>query len=191
MPTLLHVFGSELTSQRRRTPLGSSRSPGSGRLPGGSASSESLPPAAGRSGPSTTCREGKVRARGTATLPSARHPSQPGPPSSPGHRRCDCTHFTDYQPEARRGRSHVPKVTHGGRQELCLVPAFCLLSTNLCHHTRQTHGASHVALVVKKPPANAGDARVSGLIPGLGRSPGGGHGNPLQYSCLENPIDRA
>ena len=47
--------------------------------------------------------------------------------------------------------------------------------------------ASQVALVVKNPPANAGDM---GLIPGLGRSPGGGHGNPLQYSCLENPMDK-
>ena len=45
-------------------------------------------------------------------------------------------------------------------------------------------------LVVKNPPANAGDARQVGLIPGLGRSPGGGRGNPLQYSCLENPMDR-
>ena len=42
--------------------------------------------------------------------------------------------------------------------------------------------------MVKNPPANAGDPRD--LIPGLGRSPGGGHGNPLQYSCLENPMDR-
>ena len=41
--------------------------------------------------------------------------------------------------------------------------------------------------VVKNPPANAGDIRDTGSIPGLGRSPGGGHGNPLQYSCLENP----
>ena len=40
---------------------------------------------------------------------------------------------------------------------------------------------------VKNPPANAGDA---GSIPGLERSPGGGHGTPLQYSCLENPLDR-
>ena len=40
---------------------------------------------------------------------------------------------------------------------------------------------------VKNPPANAGD---EGLIPGSGRSPGEGHGNPLQYSCLENPMDR-
>ena len=44
--------------------------------------------------------------------------------------------------------------------------------------------------MVKNLPANAGDIRDVGLIPGLGRSPGGGHGNPLQYSCLENPMDR-
>ena len=48
-----------------------------------------------------------------------------------------------------------------------------------------------MALVVKNPPASAGDVRDVGLIPGSGRSPGGGHGNPLQYSCLENPMDRA
>ena len=51
-------------------------------------------------------------------------------------------------------------------------------------------GASQVVLVVKNPPANAGDARGTGLIPGWGRSLGGGHGNPLWYSCLENPTDR-
>ena len=45
-------------------------------------------------------------------------------------------------------------------------------------------------LVVKNPPANAGDIRYMHSIPGSGRSPGGGHGNPIQYSCLENPIDR-
>ena len=44
-----------------------------------------------------------------------------------------------------------------------------------------------VILVVKNPPANAGDKRDEGLIPGLGRSPGGEPGNPLQCSCLENP----
>jgi len=44
--------------------------------------------------------------------------------------------------------------------------------------------------VVKSPPANAGDARDAGLIPGSGRSPGGGHENPHQCSCLENPMDR-
>ena len=51
-------------------------------------------------------------------------------------------------------------------------------------------GASQVALVVKNPPANTGDIRDSGSIPGSGRFPGGGPGNPLQYSCLENPMDR-
>ena len=42
----------------------------------------------------------------------------------------------------------------------------------------------------KKPQCNVGDMRDEGLIPGSGRSPGGGHGNPFQYSCLENPMDR-
>ena len=44
--------------------------------------------------------------------------------------------------------------------------------------------------MVKNPPADAGDIRDMGSIPGLGRSPGGGPGNPLQYSCLENSMDR-
>ena len=44
--------------------------------------------------------------------------------------------------------------------------------------------------VVKNPPANAGDAEDAGSIPGLGRSPRGGNGNPVQYSCLGNPMDR-
>ena len=47
-----------------------------------------------------------------------------------------------------------------------------------------------MTLVVKNPPANAGDIRDVGSIPGSGRYPEGGHGNPLQYSCLENPLDR-
>jgi len=50
--------------------------------------------------------------------------------------------------------------------------------------------ASQVALVVKNPPANAGDRRDAGSIPGSGRSPGEGNGNPLWYPCLENPMDR-
>ena len=49
--------------------------------------------------------------------------------------------------------------------------------------------ASQVALVLKNLPANAGDLRDTGSLPGLGRSPGEGNGNPLQHSCLENPID--
>ena len=51
-------------------------------------------------------------------------------------------------------------------------------------------GASQVALLVKNPPANAGDIRDEGLIPGSGRSHGGGHGNPLQYFCLKNSMHR-
>ena len=51
-------------------------------------------------------------------------------------------------------------------------------------------GVSQMALVVKNLTANAGDVRDEGSIPGSGRSPGGGHGNPLQYSCLESPMDR-
>ena len=51
--------------------------------------------------------------------------------------------------------------------------------------------ASLVAQVVKELPANAGDSRGVGSVPGLGRSPGEGNGNPLQDSCLENPTDRA
>ena len=51
------------------------------------------------------------------------------------------------------------------------------------------HG-SRGTLVVKNPPARAGVVRDAGSIPGLGRFPGGGHSNPLQYSCLENPVDR-
>ena len=47
-----------------------------------------------------------------------------------------------------------------------------------------------MVLVVKNLPASAGDARDAGSIPESGKSPGGGHGNPLQYSCLERPLDR-
>ena len=53
-----------------------------------------------------------------------------------------------------------------------------------------TDRAFQEVLVVKNLPANAGDVGDSGLIPGSGRSPGGGNGNLLQYSCLENPMDR-
>ena len=49
---------------------------------------------------------------------------------------------------------------------------------------------SQVALVVKNPPDTTGDIRDTDSIPELGRSPGGGHGNPLQYSYLENSMDR-
>ena len=56
---------------------------------------------------------------------------------------------------------------------------------------RYLYWAYQVVLKVKNLPANARDGRASSAVPGLGRSPGGGHGNPLQRSCLENPMDRA
>ena len=55
---------------------------------------------------------------------------------------------------------------------------------------RSQMGASQVALVVKNLPVKEGDIRDTCSIPGSGRSPGGGNGNPLQYSCLENPMNR-
>ena len=58
------------------------------------------------------------------------------------------------------------------------------------HSFDYTDFCVQVALVKKNPPANAEDIRDVGLIPRLGRSPGGGNGNPLQYSCLENPMDK-
>ena len=50
--------------------------------------------------------------------------------------------------------------------------------------------ASQAAVVVKNTPPNAGDISTTGSIPGSGRSPGGGYGNPLHYSCLENPTHK-
>ena len=52
------------------------------------------------------------------------------------------------------------------------------------------NGTSHVVLIVKHLPANAGDIRDASSIPGSGRSLGGEHGNPLQYSCLGNSMER-
>ena len=54
----------------------------------------------------------------------------------------------------------------------------------------QNDGASLDGSVVKNLPASTGASGDAGSIPGSGRSPGGGHGNPLQYSCLGNPMDR-
>ena len=58
------------------------------------------------------------------------------------------------------------------------------------HIYRKLYLASLVALDIKNPPSNTGDISDMDLISGLGWSPGWGHGNPLQYSCLENPKDR-
>ena len=70
-----------------------------------------------------------------------------------------------------------------------MIP-FYLLLKNFFSGCPKVYRASQVALVVKNLPANAGDIRDSSSIPGSGRSPGGGHGNPLQYSWLEEPMDR-
>ena len=69
------------------------------------------------------------------------------------------------------------------------APTTCFLSLNVTPLVI-SYGASQVALEVKNLLANAGDIRDVGLIPGSETSPGGGHGNPLQYSCLKNPTDR-
>ena len=62
-------------------------------------------------------------------------------------------------------------------------------STPVMQPTACISWASQAALVVKNLPANAGDVRDVGLVPGSGRSPGEGSGTPLQYSCRENPMD--
>ena len=69
---------------------------------------------------------------------------------------------------------------------------YCITTASLFNfcNTVSITWAFKVALVVKSPPANVGDARDMGLIPGLGRSPGGQYANPLQCSCLENSMDR-
>ena len=54
----------------------------------------------------------------------------------------------------------------------------------------QRHMGFPGGAVMKNPPANAGATGDAGLVPGWGRCPGGGNGNPLQYSCLGNPMDR-
>ena len=66
----------------------------------------------------------------------------------------------------------------------------CLFSTGTLAASCTGPWASQVALVVKNASAGARDVRDAGSIPGWGRSPEGGHGNPLQHSCLENPTDR-
>ena len=72
----------------------------------------------------------------------------------------------------------VSDSTDSGCQPLCLGSKFM--------HMYGNERASQVALVVKNPPANAGDLRDMISIPGLVRAPGGGHGNPLQYSCQDS-----
>ena len=70
------------------------------------------------------------------------------------------------------------------------ITRLTIIITPIYYHSSNIRHTSHVVLLIKKLPANAGDIRDTGSIPGFGRSPGEGHGNPLQYSCLENPQDR-
>ena len=99
-----------------------------------------------------------------------------------------------------RGKdAHCVQGTNGTEQTRSTVGTNCgwescpfshFLGTRVYRPWLLLSRASQVALVVKNPPANAGDVRDKRLIPGLGRWPRAGHGNPLQYSCLENPMDR-
>ena len=68
---------------------------------------------------------------------------------------------------------------------------FYPLGKNVARHPSFKIGCPELRLVIKNPPANAGDSRDANSIPGLGRFPGEGKGNPLQYSCLGKPMDRA
>ena len=80
----------------------------------------------------------------------------------------------------RGGTSDVRLRNKGVREDTFEKKSVCLLKREV----------SQVALVVKNLLVNAGDVKRQGSIPGSGRSPGEGISNPLQYSCLENPIDR-
>ena len=76
-----------------------------------------------------------------------------------------------------------------GRKESGTTEQLTHITHNIIIMATMHKGDSQVVLVVKNLPANAGGIRDEGSIPGLGRFPGGEHGNSLQYSCLENPRD--
>ena len=94
--------------------------------------------------------------------------------------QCFARTSPDPNPDLKPSDLEGPKIP-AQVSPLGILPAFYHL------YTLNIHSDSHCGSVVKRLPAIAGDM---GSIPGLGRSPRGGHGNPLQYSCLENPIDR-
>ena len=87
--------------------------------------------------------------------------------------------------KTHRKKSHHPIPPTRNDPINCLVSLNILFST----HVNISVAASQVVLVVKNQPANAEDARDTGITPGLGRYPGEGNGNSLQYSCLGNPMD--
>ena len=74
--------------------------------------------------------------------------------------------------------------------EIKYINTYFVCNNSYSEHIYDLTQTRQLCLVVKNPPANEGDIRDAGLIPGLGRSPGGGNGDPLQYSCLGNPMDR-
>ena len=81
----------------------------------------------------------------------------------------------------------LSEISQTEKNKYCMVSLICRIKKKKKKTSEYNKkGASQVALVAKNPPANAGEA---GSIPRSGRSSGGGHGNPLQYSCLENPMD--
>ena len=77
-----------------------------------------------------------------------------------------------------------------GKKNLVILSGKTVLFFFFPPHLKACGRASQVAQVVKNPPANAGGTGDVDLIPGSGRSPRGGNSNPLQYSCLRNPVDR-
>ena len=87
------------------------------------------------------------------------------------------------------GEASLPGLleTEGGREEgrEREIDIYLLISSV----SSSSYKASQVALMVKNPPANRGDMGDASSNPGLGRFPGGGYGIPLQYSCLDNPMD--
>ena len=83
--------------------------------------------------------------------------------------------------------SSVLGISQARRLE-CVTISFHRGSSQPRNQTRVSYTAGE--FFATKPPASAGDISSEGSVPGSGRSPGGGHGNPLQYSCLENPKDR-
>ena len=96
-------------------------------------------------------------------------------------------------------RYPVPSLHETDGETMKTVTDYIFLGSKItadgdCRHEIKRHfllgRTSQVAQVVKNPLANAGDIKDAGSIPVLGRSPRAGHGNSLQFSCLENPLDR-
>ena len=134
-------------------------------------------------GPSTLARAGHLRHLRPLHSPAARLPGHPSVPSPPHPAPCllclQRSPESSSLPSERASRSSVTTLN------VCEAGLLCLQAL-----VSEILGPSKVMLVVKNPPDSAGDVRAAGLISVLGRSPGGGNGNPLQYSHLENPMDR-